>query len=356
MEAKLPDVLNLVFMTRADDSVLERVRAVAPDRLNVVRVWDELLAEIDDWGRSTPRRDEAAAPLRSPAEVDALLQEAHIAYLGVAFPKSVPKRMPNLLWAHFAFAGVSNLMGSDWWQAPFLTTSARGVNSALPIAETTMAAVFLFAKRLDVAVQKTAAHDHRGRGPGVKLIAGKTLAIVGLGGIGSNLARLARGCGMRVLATRGSATERRENVDGVDVLFPPSQQNEMLAAADFVAVCAMWTPATERLLDGAAFAAMKPGAFLMNIARGELVDEAALVEALVNGRLAGAYLDVWDDDLYGKDPSPALQAAPNVIFTSHASGRSDVPQGFSLDLFCRNIERLLRGQPLENVVDWSRGY
>jgi phosphoglycerate dehydrogenase-like enzyme len=118
----------------------------------------------------------------------------------------------------------------------------------------------------------------------------------------------------------------------------------------------MFTPETERLLNDQAFAAMKPGAYLINTARGEIIDETALVAALQSGHLAGAYIDVWDNDLAGVPPSPLLQSAPNLIFTPHASGRSDIPQGFSLDLFCENLERLLKGEPLINVIDWNRGY
>jgi D-3-phosphoglycerate dehydrogenase len=147
-----------------------------------------------------------------------------------------------------------------------------------------------------------------------------------------------------------------ESTDGVDVLYPPSQQNEMLAEADFVAICAMWTPETTSLVGPEAFAAMKPGAYLINIARGELLDEGALAASLQSGHLAGAFLDVWNDDMLGADPSPVLRSAPNIIYTPHASGRSDIPQGFSLDLFCDNLARLLRGEPLVNVVDWERGY
>jgi phosphoglycerate dehydrogenase-like enzyme len=354
-EASLPDVLNVLFVNRGDEQAMARVEAVAPGRIQVARLGDEFADDVArEWSRS--QRPDPAAPLRTPEELDRLLRDTHITYAAHPFPKTLPRRLPNLIWAHFGFAGVSNLMGSDWWAPPFLVTSARGINSALPIAETAMAAVFMFSKRLDLAVPKSNARDFGGRYSGVRLLAGKTLGIVGLGGIGSNLARLARSCGMRVFATRRSASERRQDTDGVDVLYPPSQLHEMLSESAFVAICAMWTPETERMLDTAAFAAVKPGAYLINIARGEIIDETALAAALESGKLAAAYLDVWDDDLYGKDPSPALQAAPNIIFTGHSSGRSDVPQGFSLDLFCRNLQHLLAGEPLENVVDWSRGY
>jgi phosphoglycerate dehydrogenase-like enzyme len=160
---------------------------------------------------------------------------------------------------------------------------------------------------------------------------------------------------MRVVATRHSARTRQENVDGVDVLYPAADLLPMLAESDFVAVCAMWTDETERMLNDAAFAALKPGAYLMNIARGEIIDNQAMANALHSGRLAGAYLDVWDDD-FRQPPPQVLREAPNIIFTPHVSNRADTPQMFAVDVFCANLERLLRGQPLENVVDWSRGY
>ena len=128
-----------------------------------------------------------------------------------------------------------------------------------------------------------------------------------------------------------------------------------MAESDFIAVCAMWTPETERLLDKAAFDAAKPGAFLLNVARGEIVDELAMVEALQSGRLAGAYIDVWWNDTQDP-PIPELLNAPNLIVTPHVSGGSDGDYRGGIDVFCENLARLLRGEPLLNVVDWQRGY
>jgi phosphoglycerate dehydrogenase-like enzyme len=360
VEANLPDVLNVLFIGRVDERVMDRVRAVAPGRLNVDRLWEELLPEIEsDWPPTMASRRGSEPPegLRSAEEREALVQGAHVIYMNMPFPRLLPRRATNLLWGHFSFAGVSNLMGSAWWDGPFQVTSTRGLNNTLPIAESVIGAVYTFARRFDAAVEKTLAKDYEGRGfPPMKLVTGKTMGIIGLGGIGAHVARIARGCGMRVVATRRSATERQPDTDGVDVLYPPSELHEMLAESDYIAICVMWTPETERMLDEAAFAALKPGAYLLNIARGEIVDEAAMIAALQDGRLAGAYLDVWNDDLVGLPPSEALKEAPNVLFTPHTSGRSDSAQGFSMDLFCRNLERLLAGQPLENAVDWSRGY
>lgn len=160
---------------------------------------------------------------------------------------------------------------------------------------------------------------------------------------------------MRVIASRHSARERQLDADGVDVLYPPAETHEMLAEADYVAVCAMWTKETDRMLNKRAFTAMKPGAYLLNIARGELIDEPAMIEALQSGRLAGAYLDVWELDSM-RPASSELLAAPNVVLTPHVSNGSDGDYRGGLQIFCDNIEHLLRGEPLVNAVDWARGY
>ena len=356
MTNELPDVLN-VLIFRGDVRTIDRIKAVAPDRLNVIDVSadfnDELAAE---WpARMLPRLPEATP--RSVEEREAVLREAHVALMGLPFPKTMPSRAPALRWAHFPFAGVSNLMGSDWWgvEGPTITSS-RGATNALPIAETTIAAALMLAKKLDLGVQQTAAGEFDGRPfAAMKLVQGKTMAIVGLGGIGSQVARLARAVGMRAVATRRSALERQTDTDGVDVLYPASQLHDMLAEADFVAVCTMWTPETAGLIDAAAFAALKPGAFILNVARGEIIDEPAMLDALASGKLAGAYLDVWQND-FASPPSPELLATPNVVFTPHVSGRADVSHAFGVEVFCRNLAHLLAGEALENIVDWSRGY
>jgi phosphoglycerate dehydrogenase-like enzyme len=354
--ASLPDPLNVLIMTRLNEHGLERIRAIAPDRLNVVLMGNEF-GEEEVWPPNRTRRGvPPTAGSRSAEERDALWREAHVLYLALPFPVNLARRAEKLIWAHFSFAGVSNLRGSAFWDPPYIVTSTRGRNQALPIAESVIAASLMFTRRLQVAVRQTDAADFTGTGfAGMKLIRGKTMAIVGLGGIGAKVAQLAKGIGMRVVATRRSAKEREANVDGVDVLYPSYELHAMLAEADFIAVCAMLTDETERMLDDSAFAATKEGAYILNVARGEIVDEAALAAALTSGRLAGAYLDVWDNDMVDS-PSEVLQKAPNVIFTPHVSGRADSQQGFSLDIFCENLALLLEGRPLQNVVDWQRGY
>jgi phosphoglycerate dehydrogenase-like enzyme len=171
-----------------------------------------------------------------------------------------------------------------------------------------------------------------------------------------NLAKLAKGAGMRVLGSRRSVTRRMQGEDGIDELFPPSAFHEMLAECDFVGICSPLTKETRGMFDAGAFAAMKQGAVLMNIARGEIIEEPALAAALREGRLAGAYLDVFAGEEEGNPPPKDIVSHPNVVMTPRISARSDVPQVFSLELFCDNLRRLLDGKPLINVVDWDREY
>ena len=346
--------LKVLLISQTAERALDRISAVDHERLDVIPAWADFQEEA---GRDWPGPVRAGEVLPRPdTEREGMLAEADVLYLDFVFPKSLAPRARNLRWAHFAFAGVSNLMGTSWWGAPFAVTTTRGFNAALPIAESVMAAAFMFARRLDVAVNQS--RDKRfsnSQFAGMQTLAGKTMGIVGLGGIGTNVARIARGCGMRVLASRRSAGERRQDVDGVDELYPPAEQQEMLSRCDFVAVTAMLTPETEGMLGAAAFEAMKPGAYLMNVARGEILDEGALIAALSSGRLAGAYLDVWYDDM-SSPPTPELLAAPNIVFSPHVSNRAEVPHSFSVDLFCDNLRRLLDGEALVNEVDWQRGY
>ncbi len=358
MSLALPEKINVLVVTSVTEETLERIRSIDRKRLNVVDAFADFVPEMaGEWPERMMQRNtsQAPPPSRSVAKREALLREAHVMLLGVPFPHHLVPRATNLQWAHFAFAGISNLANSEWWDPPLTITSARGQTGAAPIAETAIAAALMLAKRLDVAAINSNPDFDPTQVPPMLSIDGKTMGIVGLGGIGSNIARLAKGLGMRVVATRHSATERRQDVDGVDEVFPPSQLHAMLENADFVAICAMWTPETKGVINTAAFAAMKPGAFLLNVARGELVDEPALIEALYSGHLGGAYLDVWPND-FASLPNPQLLASPDVVITPHISWHAEVSQNFGVRLFSENLEKLLQGETMTNIVEWQRGY
>jgi phosphoglycerate dehydrogenase-like enzyme len=131
--------------------------------------------------------------------------------------------------------------------------------------------------------------------------------------------------------------------------------DRLLPESDFVVICCQWTPQTTRLFDRDRFARMKAGSVLVNLARGEIVDEAALAEALAGGHLRGAALDVYVGEFEHPPPS-RLWRDPRVLITPHVSGASDEDRHRAIDLFCENLRAYLDGKPLKNVVDWQRGY
>ena len=129
----------------------------------------------------------------------------------------------------------------------------------------------------------------------------------------------------------------------------------MLPESDFVVVCCHWTPETHHLFNSARFATMKTGAILVNVARGEIVDEDALVAALAQNKLRGAVLDVYDGE-FERPPRADLWSNPRVLITPHISGQSDRELHAAIDIFCDNLRSWLEGQPMKNVIDWKRGY
>jgi phosphoglycerate dehydrogenase-like enzyme len=177
---------------------------------------------------------------------------------------------------------------------------------------------------------------------------GKTLTLVGVGDIGREIARVARAVGMHVIGVSRSG----ERVPAVERVYRPRSLARALAAADFVVVVVPLTAQTRGLIDARALAAMRPGAWLINIARGAVIDEAALVDALRARRIAGAVLDVFPTE-----PLPAdhpLWRLDNVVITPHVAGPSTTDE--LAPVFNDNLARWLRGRPLQHVVDRARGY
>jgi phosphoglycerate dehydrogenase-like enzyme len=183
---------------------------------------------------------------------------------------------------------------------------------------------------------------------------GSTVGIVGLEQIGSETARLAKAVGCRVIGMRRSVVELLTDVEGVDLLLPPTELPRLLGASDFVVLAAPATSETEALLNAATLRLMKPTAFLINIARGSLVDEAAVAEAIASGRLAGAALDVFEPEPLSADS--ALWDLPGVFVTPHISFASEHFLSRQLDLAKENLSRYLKGEPLINQIPPARGY
>jgi phosphoglycerate dehydrogenase-like enzyme len=198
-----------------------------------------------------------------------------------------------------------------------------------------------------------------------------TVGIVGLGSIGRAVGALATAFGCRVIATRrrpgeGSTDARSERAAGLaagefafgemmlDRVGGPETLPTLLAESDFVVLAAPLTPDTEEMIDAATLALMKPGAWLINVARGRLIDERALLRALRDGPLGGAILDTFRDEPLS--PTSPFYDLPNVIVTPHTSWSSGRVLDRSVELFCDNLRRYAAGEPLLNVVDPTRGY
>jgi phosphoglycerate dehydrogenase-like enzyme len=291
------------------------------------------------------------------AEHDAVLAEAEVLLVGYPVPSVLATRAPGLHWAHHTQAGVSNLHSSDLWTSSVMLTSSRGYVTATAIAEYVIAAAFHFASGLQEATRQKGTREFIRAGYDLRTVTGSTMGVVGLGGIGGEVARLARLVGMRVVATRRSATAARENVDGVDLLLPADRLTDLAAESDVVAVCTQLTVQTRRLIDAGTFAAMRPNAVLVNVARGEVVDEEALVRALQHGQIRGAVLDVYEGELDGRPPRRELVELPQVVLTPHISGTGDAAgRERTKELFAENLRRFLDGRPLLNLVDRNRGY
>jgi len=361
------DEIYILALSRTFTLSLDRIASIS-SRIHVIDGRGKFDQEIrESWPRETTDRYYASTKdgvstqselerERGRRERDELLAHTNVACIGFPYPLDLAARASRLKWVHQTNAGASNLRFGDLYQNPtVVVTTSRGFNRPVPIAEYVMAAAFAFAKEIPRALIDKQNGTLRIRNYHPVLLQGKTIGIVGLGGIGREIARLSKALGMRVLATRRSASIRADYVEGVDVLFPPKDLDIMLAQADFVAVSAQHTPETEGIIGEAQLRAMKPTAYLINIARGELIDEDALVKALREGWIAGATLDVYAGE-FQKPPRNDFWELPNLILTPHISGGTDIPTNELAELFYENLTRFVNGSELLNVIDWKRGY
>jgi phosphoglycerate dehydrogenase-like enzyme len=333
--------------------------AAVDHRVEVIDAWELFLPEIAaEWPPHTvawylPERARLLADSPSLREQrDTLLGEADIVCITFPFPLRLIGRAPRVRFVQQLPAGVSNLERGDLWQTHVPVTSGRGAGNTLAIAEWAISAMLALAKNLPLGwSQQQARHLERSAYPTGWQVAGKTMGVVGLGGIGRDVARLGRGLGMRVVGSRRSA----EPVETIEQVYPPEQLDAMLGQSDVLVLATQLTRETFQLLGRRAFSDLRRGAFVVNVARGELIDEAALVEALESGQVAGFAADVYAGE-FDKPPPEQLLERSDVILTPHVSGRSDHPSVAAVELFCDNVRRCLDDRPLLNLVDWQRGY
>jgi phosphoglycerate dehydrogenase-like enzyme len=290
------------------------------------------------------RGDEGEAPLDDVEIAVSGLYEGQLSF------SELVARMPNLRWIHSTGAGIDSFVSPELAERGVIVTNSSGIYTPAMVEYVLggMVAIARDFRRL-FAQQDERRWDHEPVSG--KELYGRRVGIVGYGETGRYLARVCKALGMEVWATR-----RRPMVvtgEPLDRLLPSAELHELLGACDYVVVAASLNSTTRHLLGEAEFRAFRPGAVLVNVARGGLVDQEALLAALDDGRVAGAFLDVVEPEPLPSD-SP-LWAHPRVVVTSHISGGS--PEGWerAVDLFCRNLPLYLAGETsrLGNLVDLS---
>jgi len=257
---------------------------------------------------------------------------------------------PRLRWVHARSAGLDGVLFPALVESPVVLTNSRGVYS-VPLGEFVLAAVLHFAKDL----RRMVSSQEEGRWDpfDVTEVRGQTLGIVGYGDIGERIAERARGFGLHVLALSRRHAEGRQD-PLVDEFLPRERLLDLVSRSDYVAVTLPLTPETRGLIAAREIAAMKPAAVLVNVGRGAVVDEPALIQALEKHRIRGAALDVFETE-----PLPAGHAfyrLENVLLSPHCADHTATWRDDAVRLFLDNLERFQRGQPLRNVVEKSRGY
>ncbi len=319
----------------ADKESLRLIRATSP----IVKVKDgAALTQAELHGDFSSRR-----------ELDALLAWADVIF-GLVLPPDTIARAPNLKWFQSISAGVDRLSDVDIWNSPVVITGTSGIHST-PIGEFIMSLMLMFAKKSPLAFRLK--QERKWRFYLTQVLRGKTVGILGLGDIGREVARLSKAFGMKVIAARRS-TRKPGKARNVDLLLPRALMEQMLAASDYVVLCAPLTPETRHIIGEPELKAMKPTACLINIGRGQLIDEEALIRALDEKWIAGAGLDVTYIEPLPRDNR--LWEFDNVILSPHISGGMEDYMARATELFCENLRRWLKGQRLLNVVDRKRGY
>ena len=270
-------------------------------------------------------------------------------------------RAPHLTWVHSATSGVERALTPAARARDVLVTNARGVFSR-PIAEHVLLMILAVSRHLPELLELQ--RERTWQPLEGRELRELTIGIVGYGSLGRSVASLASAFGARVIALRrhpdGGAPDAADEEDGfpfeprVDRVVGPDRLHDLLAESDIVVLAAPLTPETEGMIDEAAVGAMKRDAWLINVARGRLVDDTALVRALRDNRIGGAALDTFRDEPL--PPGSPYWELPNVILTPHTAWSSARVLDRSIDLFCANLVRFSRGEPLRNVVDPAAGY
>ena len=327
-----------------------RLVVYLPHRLPIWRLPEGYLETIRRRARAAFDMD---VPLTEEAFVRALAGAEVLFAWGLA--RRHVERAQALRWLHTPLAGVDRVLNPELLASRIRVTSSRGVN-AVAVAEQALGLILALTRGIADAVRaqverRWAQETIYARKPPLEELRGKDLGIFGLGDIGRELALRGRALGMTVW---GLTRRTRPRPEFVDRLLIAGKQDLLIRNADVLALAVPLTAATQGLIGERELKKMKPAALLVNVGRGGLVQESALVRALQEGWIAGAGLDVFATEPL-PDSSP-LWSMPNVAMTPHTAGAHPQYMARSADLFMQNIKRYLASQPLLNEVDKEAGY
>jgi len=292
--------------------------------------------------------------VEDPVDLAVVLPDAEI-FAGFYFPRAHFAAAQRLRWIHSASAGIEANLFPELVASEVILTNSAGLH-AVSIPEHVLAQMLVLARNFHEALRLQARAEWNrfgviSFGATIGELHGASLAILGAGAIGTNLAQRAAALGMHVRVMRRDPSRP---VPGAEAVVPPVALHELLAWADWV-VCALpLTAETRGIIDAAALKTMRSSAFLINVGRGEHVDEAALIEALRSGGIAGAALDVFNQEPL--PPEHPFWSLPNLVLTPHISGYTPHYFRKMLALFEDNLDRFVHGRPLRNVVDKQLGY
>jgi len=292
---------------------------------------------------------------RDPAEIDACLQRADVAIIAGDLDDR-HLAAPNLRWVHCDHAGLNKSARPEVFERGLFVTSSSG-RSAPALAEHAMLFMLLFAYQYPSFLEAQRRHEWGFPGmDALRGLIGKTVGIIGVGKTGRELAIRAKAFGMRVLGHRRSA----QDAEGVDRMYAEARGegiDELLAESDYVVLATPLSDATHHLISAREFGLMKPSAVIINMARGAVIDTDALLHALRSGQIAGAGLDVFDQEPLPSD-SP-LWDEPKVLITPHTTPQVPDRNGRSLEMILENARRYRAGEPMVNLLTpadiWTRG-
>jgi phosphoglycerate dehydrogenase-like enzyme len=302
-----------------------------------------------------------------PDKVEPVLGDCDI-MVTFRVPADLARKAPRLKWIHLMSAGAEHAVAAGAFDIPnLLLTNSSGIHGTT-IGEYILGSMLAYAHQLHLPLRAQLRHEWMPNRYFMKTVfdlRGKTVGIVGYGSIGRESARLAQAFGMEVLALKRDPQEHADpgwcapGVGDPQGVIPrrwlgPDQRIELVANSDFIVVTLPLTPETRHFLGAREFAAARPGAYVVNVGRGEVIDQNAMIEALSSGKLGGAGLDVTTPEPLDKE-SP-LWEMENVLLTPHISGARQGYNDRACEVFVENLRRFKAGRPLVNLVERARGY